>query len=784
MPVTKYIQTNFTSGVFSKKMRGRIDLARYYNAADTIRNWLPLVQGGVTRRPGFHFVDYPKYNDKKCRLIPFDYGVAQAYILEVGDQYMRFYKDGALIRIEAGSNLVTNGDFASDLTGWTDYSVSPGTAVWDTGTMKLDGGAGGIGSRGQSFSTVNNKTYLLRFDVITDNVYLRIGTTEQGTEILNDVLVTPGLQRQATFIARASGSGLTYIQFLRKSNGPTNIDNVVCKLYDPIEIASPYLEAELNDLKWAQDSNDLYIAHSNYWPRKLTRSSDTSWSLTTIDNTVLIDGPFFAQAAGSTMTVADAGGGNATLTCTTSIFDTSSPSKHIGAFFRVFYNSATWGCIRITSVANSTTATGVVTKALGGYGAGQPYREGRFSTLRGFPRSVVFHEGRLVFGGANTSPQTFCGSMVDDPYNMTPTAANGTVTDNHAIQFTIGSNKVNLIRWLASGKGLVVGTNGGMFRATASPITPSSVDLVNETTEGSGIIQGIRLGQSIIFVERGGSQVLEATYDYNSDGYAAQDLSVFADDLMSDGISDMVYQSRINPTLWFYKPNGDFLALTYRKNEKVAAWSEHNTLGDIESMAVISDPTERWDDVYAVVKRTINSVATRTIEYLDPYINVDSGLSAEFANPVSILSGVEHLIGELVDVVGDSASYPPRIVDANGQITLDPPASNIEVGLHYDAYFKTLKPEIKSDQGTIQPCKKKWTRLFAKLVDTVGINLNGEVIPFRSSLDLMDQGITPFTGDKEIFNLGWEADGVIEIEQNLPLSATVLCIFGTLEINE
>lgn len=68
-------------------------------------------------------------------------------------------------------------------------------------------------------------------------------------------------------------------------------------------------------------------------------------------------------------------------------------------------------------------------------------------------------------------------------------------------------------------------------------------------------------------------------------------------------------------------------------------------------------------------------------------------------------------------------------------------------------------------------------------MDTVGLTLNGEVIPFRSSLDLMDQGITPFTGDKEMLNLGWEADGVITFEQNLPLPATILCFFGTLEIN-
>jgi hypothetical protein len=796
MPTIKYIQCNFTSGIFSKKVHGRVDQERYYNAVDSLINWIPLIQGGVTRRPGFHFVDYPRYNDKVCRLIPFEYGVTQAYVIEVGDQYMRFIKDGALIRLESGSNLVTNGDFPSALTGWTNYSVSPGTAVWDgVGTAQLDGGATGIGSIGQSITTISGKTYLLRFDVITDNIHLRVGTSAQGTQILNDVIVAPGTQRQATLIARGT---TTYIQFLRKSNGPVKIDNVVCKLYDPYELTtSPYLETELPDLKWAQDSNDLYITHPNYWPRKVTRSSDTSWTITTIDNTYFIDGPYFAEQKTPTL-VASAATGDITLVASAALWNTDSPSKHIGALWRLgwYYwkdstTGFTWGCgcVRITSVEDSTHCHATV---LADWPLITTYfylpttfqREGRWSVLRGYPITVVFHEGRLIFGGSMTSPQTFCGSVVDDPLNMSPSDNKCVITDSKAISFTIGSNRVNLIRWLLSAKGLALGTNGGMFVATSSPITPTDVNLVNQGTEGASSIQGIRIGASMIFIERSGSQVLELTYNYMSDNFDSVDLSVLADALVEDGITDMVFQHGVSPTLWFTKTNGNFLGLVYKRNEKVASWSEHNTPGIIESFAVIPSPSTKNEIIYMVVKRIINSISTRTIEYLDSYLNVDCGLSANFSTPVSTLSGLDHLVGEIVDIVGDAAVYPQVVVDENGQVEIDPPAKDIEVGLHYDCYLKTLKPEIQSTQNTIQPCKKRWSQLWVKLVDTVGITLNGEVIPFRSSLDPMDEGITPFTGDKEMFNLGWEDDGVVTIEQKLPLPATVLSIFGRLEINE
>jgi hypothetical protein len=79
---------------------------------------------------------------------------------------------------------------------------------------------------------------------------------------------------------------------------------------------------------------------------------------------------------------------------------------------------------------------------------------------------------------------------------------------------------------------------------------------------------------------------------------------------------------------------------------------------------------------------------------------------------------------------------------------------------------------------------KKWSRVFVRLFETIGLKINGEEMPFRSSTDLMDQGIAPYTGDKHIINTGWEAGGRIEIEQIRPLPATVLCIFGDLEIGD
>jgi hypothetical protein len=385
----------------------------------------------------------------------------------------------------------------------------------------------------------------------------------------------------------------------------------------------------------------------------------------------------------------------------------------------------------------------------------------------------------MVFGGAPESPQTFWGSATEDFVNMTPGAL-----DADAISFTIGSNKVNSIRWIVSGRGMIFGTNGGIFRATGEPMTPANIQVNNEGMDGTAYNAAISLPPVVLFIQRSGKQLLSTSYDYYTDTYQADDVSILADHLLDAGLIDLVYQWGVNPIVWGIDNDGVMLAMTYNRLQKVIAWSHHITDGVAESFAVIPNSEEGYDDVYVSVLRTLNSVAVRTIEYFDPYINVDCGIASSFSSSVTRLSGLEHLANEEVDLVGDGAVYPSAVVDANGQIDIDPPASNIEVGIGYDSYLETLKPEVKSAQNTIQASKKKWAEVYARLYETVGIKINGEVVPFRSSLDLMDSGVTAFTGDKKIVNLGWNAEGVITIEQDLPLPATILAIFGRLEINE
>ncbi|MER3170885.1 hypothetical protein ABUJ42_19015 [Salmonella enterica subsp. enterica serovar Chester] len=102
MAKASLVQTNFTAGELSPRLMGRVDIERYANGAEIIENAVCLIHGGALRAPGTRFLATAKYADKACRLIPYVFNRQQAYILEFGDKYIRFY-------YQTGKPILVNG---------------------------------------------------------------------------------------------------------------------------------------------------------------------------------------------------------------------------------------------------------------------------------------------------------------------------------------------------------------------------------------------------------------------------------------------------------------------------------------------------------------------------------------------------------------------------------------------------------------------------------------------------------------------------------------------------
>ncbi len=123
MPRANPLQPAFNAGELSPRMSARVDFDKYASGCATLQNMLPLPQGGIMRRSGTRFIAEVKDSSKKTYVRRFEFSTEQAYVLEVGHQYFRFFRHQGRIVVPDTDAAITNGTFDSGITGWDDRST-------------------------------------------------------------------------------------------------------------------------------------------------------------------------------------------------------------------------------------------------------------------------------------------------------------------------------------------------------------------------------------------------------------------------------------------------------------------------------------------------------------------------------------------------------------------------------------------------------------------------------------------------------------------------------------
>ena len=424
------------------------------------------------------------------------------------------------------------------------------------------------------------------------------------------------------------------------------------------------------------------------------------------------------------------------------------------------------------------------------------------NTTDKYPSSVTFFEQRLVFAGSNDNPQTIWFSKSGDLENFT-TGSN----DTDAMVYTIASNKVNAIRYMSAQRSLIVGTVGGEFVVSGSgttlPITPTNVQIQKQSSYGSANVDAVQIENVTMFLQRAKRKIRELTYNLNIDQYQAQDMTLLAEHISDGGILEMAYQQEPDSILWCVRSDGTLLGLTYARTEEVVGWHRHIVGGSFGSgqavvESVASIPTDsNEDELYIIVKRTINSVTRRYVEYLTLFdygtdqtdaFYVDSGLTYSGSAATSI-TGLDHLEGQSVTILANGATHPNKTV-SSGAITLDRSSTKVHIGLPYTSLLQTMRIESQSNEGTSQSKTKRINEVTLRLHETVGVEVGAsltdmERIPFRSSAAAMDTAVPLFTGDKQVeFRDDFNTDGHVYVRQTQPLPLTLLSIYPMLTVND
>ena len=743
---------NFTSGEITPRLSGRTDLGRYDNAAQTIENFLVQPHGGLGRRPGTQFIREVKTSSAQTRLIPFQFNVEQAYILEFGNQYFRVYKDGGIV-------------------------VSSGSPV--------------------EFTTPYTTTQLdqIKFAQTADVMYIahpshaprKITRTSHTAWTINEVV----LQRGAMLDQNLTTTTLT-------ANGRTSSVTITASA----------------DTFVSTDVGRLVKLHKGF--AKITAFSSATSVTATVQE--LEDGrsELMPTYAASTLSFHEGDPSSTGLEHNDRIEDSA------GNFITQGFENG----MKITiSGTSSNNASGklivdvtdtVITLApgidLANEGAGSSFTLtgdliadsnfslGAFSDTTGFPAAVAFYEQRLVLAGTSNQPQTIFFSQSGDFENF----ERGTNADDGLV-YTIGSNEVNVIRYLASGRQLIVGTSGGEFIVRASgfdePLKPDNTQIKQQTTYGSADIQPMQVGNATLFLQRAKRKLRELIFSNESDSYVAPDMTILAEHITEGGITAFAYQQEPDSVVWTVRTDGVLSCMTYRREEQVVAWHRHiigGVFGSgtavVESIAVIPGDLDE-DEVYLIVKRTIGGATKRYVERMSGFdfgsditnaFFVDSGLTYSGSAATSI-SGLDHLEGQTVSVLADGSLHPDVTV-SSGAVTLQRSVTKAHIGLPFTSKVETLRIDggsaLGSSQGKIKRISEVTIRLFRSVGLKVGTSSSElDIVPFRDSGDAMSTAIPLFTGDKTVeFRGGYDDDATIVIQQDQPLPMTILAIFPTVSV--
>jgi hypothetical protein len=769
------IGTAFNGGEVSPLLDGRTDYDKYPTSCRLLQNYIPLVQGPVTRRPGFRHVAEVKDSSDRGWLIPFVFSSDQAFVLEFGDGYLRFY---------ANRGQVVTGA----VTAWSN------STAYTVGDLALSGGVNYYCIAGHTNQVPPNATY---WYALTD-----------------DILEVPTPWTAASLTAADGSCAIEYEQ-----------------TGDVVRIIVPgfpvYKLSRLSNIKWTLEAAALQqgpFLDQNATATTLYASAQTgtvtitasaaTFAATDVGRYILLAGKSLDEIKmwepGKTVTTNDLRrvGNRVYKVLAGTTTGTIQPTHTEGARFdgdaaaavQWAFQDAGYGWARITAFTSATAVSALVISqipamATGSSNATARWEFGRFSATTGYPTKLTFFRERLVLA----SDQVLCLSVAGDFDNFADRNAAGLVVDDQSITHEVGGAQANKIQWVAPSGKLLVGTTGAEFvvgeLTTNDPLGPSNIKNEPRGSAGSRAVRPEVIDGAVLHVQRAGRGLRESLWS-DETGFGSRDMNVLAEHIFTGAATQMAYQAQPWSVLWVAQTTGLLVGMTYDREQNVYGWHRHpvgGTDAEVESVCCIPSPDNGRDDLWVIVKRTIDGGTVRYVEYLaDAYsgslpdaVYMDSSLQYSGVETTTI-SGLDHLEGETVQVLADGATHPDRVV-MSGAITLQRGATKVQVGLGYSSRMKPMRIDAGAADGTAQGKTKRVHSLVIRLLDTLGLKFGPsedklDDLFLRSDGDPMDAPPPVISGDtrKLAFPGGYETDGNIVLGQDLPFPQTIVAIMPQL----
>ncbi len=724
MPRFVDIQTNFSTGELDPLLRSRVDLAQYNNALAKATNVVIQPQGGMRRRPGTKYMaELPNSSTASAangvRLVPFEFSVDDSYMLCFTHNRMYVFKDGVQVtNINGGGTAYLTTTITGAMLSQLCWTQSADTMILvheDLQPQRLVRGAS------DSSWTISSIT----FDTVPKYSFdLRVFEPQASitpSAVSGNITLTVSAYTGDT--GNLQGATTTSVTLKSAASGTDDIYVGMC----------------------VQMTTGTQAGKA----RKITDYNGTTKVATTFPawDTAPVSGDSYKVVP----------------------FALESVNQYV--------NAVPQGRARIIEYVSDTVVRAVTeypffdtnARTVGNWSV-ECFYEDVWSSTKGWPRTVTFHEGRLYFGGSKSRPSTIWGSKIGIFYDFVPTQS----LDDDAVEATLDTSQLNVIVDMISGRDLQVFTTGGEFYVPQSgtdPITP--LTLTFKAVSRNGTKPGIRvqsLESGSVYVQRQGKSVNEFLFSDSQLTYVTQRISLLSGHLLKT-------PSRIALRRGTSTDEGDLLVMTnaddgtmavfsIMRSQQITAPSEFITDGEFKDVAI--DVT----DIYTVVKRTFNGTARYFVELFGYSYFTDCAFVGGAAASKSSLPHEAKALNVICDGVPQSNETV-----SSGSVTFDRASStSYEVGLPFTVYAKTMPVEIKLQTGTRLAFKKRITEINAVVDDTQHLSLNNNPVPFRTfDNPLLDDPEPEFTGIKRVNGvLGYSREAAVEVSQSLPLKMTLL----------
>tara|TARA_X000001388_G_scaffold69185_2_gene57530 strand:+ start:2056 stop:4584 length:2529 start_codon:yes stop_codon:yes gene_type:complete len=835
MARSSYAFTSFVAGEVSPKLDGRTDLEKYYKGCKTLENMIVHAHGTASRRPGTRFASEVKNSSAKTRLIPFEFSTTQTYMLEFGNQYIRFYKDNGIIT-ETGKTISAITKANPGVVTATSHGYSNGDYVILSGIVGM--------------TELNGRQF-------------KVASVSTHTFALQDM---DGNNFDTSSLTTYASAGTAF------------------KIY---EIATTYATADLFELKFAQSADVMYITHPTYVIRKITRTGHTSWSIADVSisgspspnlNNASDNYPSCVTFFEQRLVFANTNNNPQTLW-----FSKSGDYENFTAgtdaddamIFTIASNQV--NAIRYLSASRSLLVGTV----------GGEFLVTGSDTVDGLSPTNINIRKQSTYGSANKdaisvgnvtlflqrakrkvrelvynydsdnyvapdltilSEHISKSTIVDMAYQQEPDSILWACRDDGILVGMTYQRTENVVAWhrhIIGGKsdtGKSVVTDKFSFSASSTTVSTtnntitlsshgmSTGDVVSYYAD-SNDIGGLKQGIFYFVIATDSNTIKLALTSTDATAGTAVSLTsapgtattqyIYKGVNVRNGTFYVSSHGFGNDTfIYYYPPNTNdalgglttnvkyFVDVITDNTFKISTSKNFNTYATITSVSTTA-ATHKWlthakvetvaviptdeneDQLYIIVNRFINGATRRYVEYLTPFdygdsqmdaFYVDSGLTYS-GDADATISGLDHLEGEPVDILINGAKHV-NITVSSGDVALNTPAEKATMGLNYESILQTMRLEAGSDDGAAQGKIKRIHDVTIRLDKSLGCEVGGdldnmEIIPFRDSSMLMGRAVGLFTGDKDAeFRGDYNKEGFVVIRQSSPLPLNVVAIYA------